>query len=434
MTKGRRRSPIALASIAAASVGFALLAFALPVSATQSSTTLREALLRQDAAAIRAAVAEQNRLLGDRAGVPKVVEKAVPLSPASTWLSASEAAASVGAWHTQIEKARWWRQGLDPTQLERALREPAAVIVGGLAMYRAGVGDKDRSLRIAREAGDFLLWAQQQAGTGGFPFPAARGVTRDNAFVAAERYMKQAEKRGRLNEVVRNGWAINDAGDGGLQFDNGECGVAMFDLYETTRDTKYLDAAKKSADWALARPLAPNWNYNSFSVFLLARAYRVTRELKYLDGAHIKANLGVIPGQLTRGPNAGRWNDGHNARAGYHYIMLRALVELASAMPNSDPARKHVMAALALGLKNRNQELLERGVINKNKSLETMMMANQLLSAEREWLAETRSIEALDALVRLVSAQYRRGNAPLGPQEWGQFVALVAARAAAPRP
>jgi hypothetical protein len=51
----------------------------------------------------------------------------------------------------------------------------------------------------------------------------------------------------------------------------GECGVAVLALYEGTKEKKYLDAGRKAADWALARPLVSNWNYNSFSVYLLAR-------------------------------------------------------------------------------------------------------------------------------------------------------------------
>jgi len=98
-----------------------------------------------------------------------------------------------------------------------------------------------------------------------------------------------------------------------LQFDNGECGIAMFDLFELTQDPRYLDSARQAANWALTRPLCTNWNYNSFSVHLLAKAYDVTQEPEYRDAALKKALLGVIPGQLIDGPRAGRWMDAHNA-------------------------------------------------------------------------------------------------------------------------
>jgi hypothetical protein len=325
----------------------------------------------------------------------------------------------------EIETLRWWKIGLDPTKLDRALREPASVLSGNVAAYRAKLQGAERSLAIAQEAADFLVWAQARAGTGVFPFPAARGVTRDNAFVSEERYLRRAEKAGRLAEVVRNGWVVNDDGDGGLQFDNGECGAALLELYAVTQDQKYLDAAKKAADWALAQPLVVNWNYNSFSVYLLARAYRFTGEAKYLDGATKKALLGVLPGQLTQGPNAGRWNDPHNARPAYHYIMLRALAELAVAMPKIDPARRKVIAALALGLKNRNQDLLARGAANKDKAVEVLVFVNRAFADDEEFLRASRSAPALDALAKLVSEQSRRGSHPLGPREWGQFLEYV---------
>jgi hypothetical protein len=419
----RTNYPILTAFVAAMPLAFSL------TTASSQETKLRaalaEALRNEDAAAIRAAVAEQNRALGDAAGVPEVADKFLPIPKAGTWLTPSEARVGFEPWFKELQSLRWWKIGLDPTKLQRALREPAAVISGNVAVYRAKLQGAEQSLAIAKDAADFLVWAQERAGTGVFPFPAARGVTRDNAFVSADRYLQRAEKQGRLAEVVRNGWAVNDDGDGGLQFDNGECGVALLELYEVTQDKKYRDAAKRAADWALARPLVVNWNYNSFSVYLLARAYRVTGEKKYLDAATKKALLGVIPGQLTQGPHAGRWNDPHNARPAYHYIMLRALAELAVAMPESDPTRSEVLAALARGLKNRNQDLLARGAANKDKAVEVLVSINRAFADDPDFLRETRSAEALDALAKLVTAQSRRGKHPLGPREWGQFLEYV---------
>jgi hypothetical protein len=405
-----------------------LVIYASTTSCSQNSSrqfALAEALRKEDIAAIRAAVVDRNLQLGDKAGVPEVADKYLPIPKAGKWLSPQEARPGLEPWFQKIESARWWKIGLDPTKLDRALREPAAVIAGNLAAYRAKLQGADRSLAIAKDAADFLLWAQERAGTGVFPFPAARGVTRDNAFVAATRYINRAEREGRLGEVVRQGWAVNDDGDGGLQFDNGECGVAVFELYEITKDKRYLDASKKAADWALAHPLVSNWNYNSFSVYLLARAYRVTGEKKYLAGATKKAMLGIIPGQLTQGPNAGRWYDAHNARPAYHYILLRGLAELLVAMPKSDPARGDVVAALSLGLKNRNQDLLERGAANKDKAVEVLILVNHGFANDLEFLRTTRSADALDAIGKLISEQSRRGNAPLGPREWGQFLEYV---------
>jgi hypothetical protein len=393
--------------------------------ATWYPTALDEALRQEDITAIRAAVREQNRHLGKKAGIPEVADQYLPIPKTGTWLTPKESQVGLEPWFKAIESVRWWHIGLDPTKLDHALREPAAIIAGNLAAYRVNLQGSARSLAIAKDAADFLLWAQERAGTGVFPFPAARRVTRDNAFVAAERFMKRAEKQGRLGEIIRNGWAFNDDGEGGLQFDNGECGVAVLELHEITKDKKYLNAAKQASDWALTRPLVSNWNYNSFSIYLLARAYRVTGEQKYLVGAIQKAMLGVIPGQLTEGTNAGRWNDAHNARPAYHYIILRGLAELAAVMPKNDSARDDILASLSLGLKNRNQDLLERGAANKDKAIEVLVFVNRAFAKNPEFLSHSRSSDALDALGKLISEQYRRDHSPVGPREWGQFLEHV---------
>ena len=207
-----------------------------------------------------------------------------------------------------------------------------------------------------------------------------------------------------------------------VQFDNGECGVAMFDLHELTKDGRHLDSARKAADWALARPLCANWNYNSFSVRLLARAFAATGEAKYLDAAVSKARLGVIPGQLTDGPNAGRWMDPHNARSAYHYVMMCALAQLAAVMPPSHEHRTEIVRALTLGLNARNSEMTTRGVMNKDHALAALLFVNRAFASDAAFLRETKSAEALHALALLLSAEAHRGKTPLSPGGWGNFL------------
>ena len=375
--------------------------------------------------AIRTEVASYRKKMGDKAGVPEVADKFAPIPKNGRWLTPAEAQGAFAKMHGKLEDVRWWKIGLDPAKLEHALREPAAIASGCVRAYNAGLDGAPRSLAYAREAGDFLIWTQTQGGTGVFPFPAVRGVTRDKAFVAADRFLAKAEREGRLAEVVHHGWAVDDVTDGGLQFDNGEAGVAMFELYESTKDEKYRTSARKSADWAAARPIARNWNYNSFSVYLLAEAYRTTGERRYLEAAIHKTLLGVNPGQLTDGPNAGRWVDAHNARPTYHYIIMRALASLAAVMPKDDAARPEILHVLTLGLKTRNEEILGPGAANKDKAMEALLIVNRLFANDPEFLQTSRSAEALDALGKLVSEQYRRGAAPLGPREWGLFLEFI---------
>ncbi|MSU25332.1 MAG: hypothetical protein EXS32_16120 [Opitutus sp.] len=375
--------------------------------------------------AIRAEVAAYREKLGDRAGEPEAADKFLPIPPDARWLTPAEAQGAFAKMHGKVERLRWWQIGLDPAKLEHALREPAAIVSGSVHAMRAGLDGASRSLDLAREAGDFLAWAQAQGGTGVFPFPAVRGVTRDKAFVAADKFLERAEREGRLADLVHHGWTVDDLTDGGLQFDNGEAGVAMFELFEATKEEKYLVSARKSADWAAARPIARNWNYNSFSVSLLAEAFRVTGERPYLEAAIRKALLGVIPGQLTAGPHTGRWVDAHNARPAYHYIMMRALAQLVTVMPPAEAARPELRRALALGLKSRNTEILGPGAANKDKAMEALVIVNRSCAGDAEFLRESRSAEALEALGRLVSDQYRQGAAPLGPREWGLFLEYV---------
>jgi hypothetical protein len=380
-------------------------------------------------AAIRAEVTAYREKIGAKAGVPEVPDKFIAIPRDARWLTAAEAQGAFAKMHGKLAQLRWWKIGLDPAKLTHALREPAAVASGCVHAVRADLDGAPRSLAFAREAGDFLVWAQTEGGTGVFPFPAVRGETRDKAFVAADRFLARAEREGRLAEVVHRGWAVDDITDGGLQFDNGEAGIAMFELYAATKEEKYLRSAQKSADWAAARPLARNWNYNSFSVALLAEAFRATGERRYLDAAVHKARVGVIPGQLTDGPHAGRWVDAHNARPAYHYIMMRGLAQLATVLPNDDPTRAEIMRALTLGLKTRNAEILDRGAANKEKAMEALLIVNRAFAGETAFLRESHSAAALDALGKLVSDQYRRGAAPLGPREWGLFLEFVVWRA-----
>jgi hypothetical protein len=393
-----------------------------------STAALARALASEDLPAIRAAVTAEREALGIRAGKPEVADKFFSVPKDATLLTRAEALQGFTPHFAKLEKMRWWRIGIDPTKLTQPLRAPAAVLAGNVASARAQLDGAERSIAVAKEAAEFLMWAQEQAGTGLYPFPAARGKTDDKAMAVAAAFLAKAEKSGNLDSVVRNGWAYDDLGGGGLQFDNAECGVAMFELYELTHDERVLASARKAADWAAKRPLCPNWNYNSFSVWLLAKAHAVTGEAAYLAAAKKKGLLGVIPGQLTTGPHAGRWLDPHNARPAYHYIMLRGLAQLVAVLPKDDADRATLVQSLKMGLKTRNEEILTQGVMTKDKAMEALLLVTQVFATDKAFLEESRSTAALDALARFVSAESLRGKHPLGPREWGLFLAYVKVR------
>ena len=391
------------------------------------STTLAAAE-PPDLGAIRRDVATLAQKLGDQVGVPEIADTYLPIPREARWLTPAEARAAFAPVLPKLEKLRWWKPGLDPAKLEHALREPAAVVAGAVAASRARLAGGDRGLVLAREAADFLIRAQDEAGTGVYPFPAVRGATRDAAFKASDRFLARAEKEGRLAALVHRGWVVDDLGDGGLQFDNAEAGLALLELHAATHDPRDLASALRAADWAATRPLARNWNYNSFSVSLLARAYAATGERRYLEAARHKARLGVIPGQLTDGPRAGRWLDPHNARPAYHYIMLRALAHLAEVMPRDDADRPEILRALRLGLLTRNRDFTGPGAPNKDKAVEALVLVHRVFAEDPAFLKDTLSTDALDALGRLVSAQFKAGAAPLGPREWSLFLEYAATR------
>jgi len=382
----------------------------------QLATALREA----DEEAIRQTVAKLSKLLGDQAGMPEVPDTLEPVPAAVLPLRAEEFSQAYDASIRLIERRKWWSIGLDPTTLKSPLREPAAVIEGCLAVRRVNPARADQLLALARDAGDFLIWAQNQAGTGVVPFPAVRRGA-SPAFAASERVLKRAAREGRLNPMVRSGWLIDDAFDGGLQFDNGLGGVALVHLCEATGNDSYRQAAIAAADWAATRPLVPNWNYNSFSVYLLAEVNRLTGDPRYRALAVIKARLGVLPGQLTSGPRAGRWADPHNARPAYHYIMVRALAALAAVMPAGDPDLPAIVAAIRLALLARNPDF-QQGVANAESATEALLLVDRLPPHVAVSLLHCQTDEALATLERFTVGGFRAGLNPLGPGAWGQWL------------
>lgn len=343
-----------------------------------------------------------------RPGVPEAPERYRAVPENEPPLNRQEREEAWARLLAEIRRKMWWQAGADPARMSRALREPASVL--------SAVAE--RAPEIARPAAEFLRWAQEQGGSGVFPFPAARGVSRDNAFVSAERFMRKLERDGRLPSAVRNGWLIEDFGDGGLQFDNGEAGVAMFDWHRSSGDEAALASAERAAARALSRPVAANWNYNSFSVRLLARAYSVTGKAAYLEGVIAKTRSGILPGQLTAGPHAGRWADGHNARAVYHYILLQGLWAAYDAMPAAHPFRPRVREALALGLKARNGEFAKFGAPNIDSALEVLLAARK----DTALFGATQSDEALAVLGRLISRACREGKIPAAPRPLAMYL------------
>jgi hypothetical protein len=388
---------------------------------TQSRAQLAEALRRGDEQAVLKISGGMKSALGQQAGVPETPDEFRPARATARPLTRDECRDGAALYLREIQRKKWWAIGLDPTRSEHLPREAANVIVCGTSIVAAGLDQGQQWLALARDVGDYLLWTQRQGGAGVFPFPHYVGG-RGRAFESATRLYQRAEKDGTLDKLLRNGWAIDDMGDGGLQFDNGLCGVAILELYQATREPRYLQAVEAAADWAVRQPPVPNWNYNAFSVYLLAKAARAAGQPRYLESAKLKARLGVYPGQLTDGPRGGRWADPHNARPAYHYILVRGIAALAAALDANDPERPAAIACLRLALLARNGDFGEKGLTNKDSALEALLLLKTDARLHIAELEGCRTDEALGVLERAVRAEFRSGRLPLSPRVWGRFL------------
>lgn len=311
----------------------------------------RRALDAQDPAGTRAAVGKAITALGPWAGNPETATRYYPpvvTSPFSTAKAADWWLNEVGR---GLRRLPWLKNPTgDPRKMAAGLRE-AAWPIDGLARTALLFPDqRDELTKHVRAGADWLIKLQHP--TGVFPFPVGPGLDpREKVGHIVARAIREHP------EIVVNDWIPDDFSDGGLQFDNGLCGSALVSAWSLTKDARYLAAARKSGDWAITRPLVPNWNYNAFSVGLLARLATATGDAKYLAAAVQKADAGVLPGQMP----GGRWFDAHNACAVYHNILLRELLELLHALPPQHAFRPSLLDAITRGLNQAAEETLSHG-------------------------------------------------------------------------
>ena len=284
--------------------------------------------MKTDVAAVQAVCADLRKLLGEQAGIPdarREGERAEP-KPIS---QADAAKLFIAALESEKKGLREISAGKTlGTNTPRFYAE----IIQGCCEARPAVqkflseklGDLDKLLAGAC---GILLRLQQPDGL--FPMPDLRG--KDIRF--GEMIEKQIAGH---PEAVKDGWIVRADSEGGTQFDTGLCGVALLTAGATYQRPDWTQAGRSAADWALAQPCVMNFNYNAFSVGLLAHAFRGTGDARYLTGALHKAELGVLPGQAANG----RWLDPHNARTVYHLIILRALLDLAEILPTQKKSER----------------------------------------------------------------------------------------------
>ena len=333
----------------------------------------RLALAARDAEATRKAVKEAVDILGPWAGNPETATRYFPPIDQSSFPVATVRE----RWIKEIDRGKrglpWLKNPTgDPNRMQAGLREAAWPLDALARTAMLFPEHREELTAIVRQGADWLVGRQHSSGV--FPFPVGPGLNpREKVGHIVARAMKEHP------EIVVDGWISDDAADGGLQFDNGLCGRALVSAWELTHDKKYLEAARKSGDWAMSRPLVSNWNYNAFSVGLLARLATATREGKYLDAAVEKAQIGVLPGQMA----TGRWFDAHNACAVYHNILMRELLELLHALPEDHPFRPTVSDAVTRGLNQAATETLASGYTGT--WTDNFARGLQWIGENREW-------------------------------------------------
>ena len=282
---------------------------------------LAEAMAEGDPTAVSSPVGDVARVLGDQAGVPDLrrkgdADKVVPIRPAEVadlFLKAIEA---------DPRNLKALTAGVPgPNVMPRAY----ASVVQGCLLVRPLV-ERHQKARLevldALARGCCRAMVALQLERGFFKFPDLRGTH--------PRYDEMIEPLVRKDpDAVRDGWLVVPDPEGGSQYDAGECGIALLRAGTAYRVEEWTRVGLKAADWALAQSCVPNWHVNAYSVSLLCAAHRATGQKKYLDGARSKYAIGIAPGQ---GAN-GRWIDPHNARTTNHMVLVRAVHDLAEALP-----------------------------------------------------------------------------------------------------
>ena len=343
---------------------------------------LRKALIAEDATRIATTVTAMRRELGPDESMPEVKIDYVGPPDVTTrptdeflklWLDDCRRRAGREPWDIA---AAALRAGRAPIRLRDSQRMVDAYLATArLLGPEAGAPFRERALAGAR----FVRSCQSKSGVFGYPYDPSRT---DRLGQQAKKIVDRGQREGRT--MVAGVWIIDDLDSGDLQFDNGVCGTLMLEAHALTGEAAFLDSAVRAADWALQRPLVPNWNYNAISARLLARAYLVTKEKRFLEAARRKFELGVLPGQTV----TGRWFDPHNARTQYHAILSTALVDYVELLVAiEDPARPSARQAAARALDNLAAQTVTFGASNAPEmlSLEAFHRGTTVLGRHADW-------------------------------------------------
>jgi hypothetical protein len=350
---------------------------------------LARALRLEDAAAIRASEAAVRRALGPFAGVPEVAETPNPPGTIAPRPSSDDL-------RTLRRRMSGLASGSDAARAQRMeLRTAAHLAIGLLAIVEANAPDGAAYRRQAAIELDWLL--ARQAPEGYFPYPALPN--------AAPNLRARAARTARAHpDKVRGGYIYLDAD--GTQFDTGSAGYALAYGFQVLKEPRFLAGARRAADWARTFPLSPNWNYNAFSVWQLAKLFEVTRDQRDLQRAIVIAKLGVLPGQL----DSGRWSDPHNARAVYHWVMVRSLVALLRVLPRDDPDQPLLRDRTLLAIQSRVDTMLREGASTSESAKVALIEALEQFGPDAAWERALSGVSAQNPYAAGVYLRWQAGR------------------------
>jgi hypothetical protein len=315
---------------------------------------LMGALSGMDAVAARSVCERMTEAMGPWAGTPEVAYRFwAPLERKTPDMAALWRLWGETETHTMKEIVWDALPDGNPARLPNGMRLAGRPVIAFARVSGLRPEERDRYLELVKKGADWLLDRQRPDGL--FPFPDIRG--RHKLFTPlAERVLE------RNPNAIVDGWIVDDAGEGHLKYDNAIAGVALAEAHAVTGDPRYLAGARRACEWALTQPLCDNWNYNAFSVWLLARVARETGDPALLEGSVTRCLAGVMPGQMADG----RWLDPHNARMVYHGILVRGILEVWLALPDEDPRKQSIRDSVVRALDAASALVMGKGAFREN--------------------------------------------------------------------
>ncbi len=355
---------------------------------------LQEAMASDDSARVKLATQAMLTVLGNQAGLPDGRRigrkpKGISLTEAESTKLFLDAMKSLGSPIKRLMEGRPL-----PDQMVRLY----GYVLNACTDIQPFVQKHDPSeladlQRLAEGCAKILISLQQPEGH--LPFPDLRGKN-----IRFGDMINRQLDAGKVE--VKDGWLITADPEGGSQFDTGVCGTALLKAGAVFKNESWAASGMKAAEWALKQKCCPNFNYNAFSISLLADAYRHSRDERFLKAALHKFRVGVAPGQA---PN-GRWMDAHNARTVYHIIILRALGDLGSVVKEE---RAEVDAVAKPAIKALLDEFDAMGI--------TVEALPELLTLSRLYPEDTRLKTAVSAMASSLIEKCTDGkNVKMGAQ------------------